>query len=40
MHGNVVAETKRAAMQPVDGYVDLNLTRERGPRMVFAKGQS
>jgi hypothetical protein len=28
--------TRRAAMQPVGGYVDLNLMREGSRRMVFA----
>ena len=32
-----VSETaKRASMRPEGGYVDLNLTREGGRRMVFA----
>jgi hypothetical protein len=36
---NQVSEiAKQAALQPVGGYVDLNLTREGGTRMVFAKG--
>ena len=34
-----VSETaKRAAMRPEGGYVDVNLTREGGTYVVFAKG--
>ncbi len=31
---------KRPTMRPEGGYVDLNLTREGGRRMVFAQRQS